>query len=50
MEEKAYKTMSACGALNLTIGVVTLVVGICSGVLLIVAGAKLLSGRNQLIF
>lgn len=50
MEEKTYKTMSGSGALNITIGVVTLVVGAAAGVLLIISGAKLLAGRNKILF
>ncbi len=50
MEEKTYKTMGGSGALNITIGVVTLVVGVAAGVLLIISGAKLLAGRNKIIF
>ncbi len=50
MEEKTYKTMSGTGALSVTIGVIVLVVGIASGVLMIISGAKLLSGRNKIMF
>lgn len=50
MEEKTYKTMGGSGALNITIGVVTLVVGVAAGVLLIISGAKLLAGRNKILF
>lgn len=50
MEEKTYKTMSGSGALNITIGVVALVGGVAAGVLLIISGAKLLSGRNKILF
>ncbi len=42
--------MSGCGAVNLTIGVLALVGGIVSGILLIISGAKLLSGRSKIIF
>lgn len=50
MEEKTYKTMGGAGALNITVGVVALVAGIASGVLLIISGAKLLAGRNKILF
>lgn len=50
MEEKTYKTMGGSGALNITIGVITLVVGVAAGVLLIISGAKLLAGRNKILF
>jgi len=50
MEEKTYKTMGGSGALNIAVGVVALVVGIASCVLLIISGAKLLAGRNKILF
>lgn len=50
MEEKTYRTMGSSGALNITIGVVALVAGITAGVLLIISGAKLLAGRNKILF
>lgn len=50
MEEKTYRTMGGSGALNITIGVVALVAGITAGVLLIISGAKLLAGRNKILF
>ena len=43
MDEKLYKVMRGAGALNITLGVVTLVLGLVSGILLVVGGAKLLS-------
>ncbi len=50
MEEKIYKTMSGSGALNIVVGVVTLVAGITGGVLLIISGAKLLSSKSKILF
>lgn len=50
MDEKVYKTMSGAGALNITIGVVAIVLGIASGILLIIAGGKLLSGKSKIMF
>lgn len=50
MEEKTYRTMGGSGALNIAVGVVALVVGVASGVLLIISGAKLLAGRNKILF
>lgn len=50
MEEKTYRTMGGSGALNIAVGVVALVFGIASGVLLIISGAKLLAGRNKILF
>ncbi len=50
MEEKVYKTMGRCGALNIALGIVSAVTGIACGVLLIVGGAKLLADKKKLLF
>lgn len=50
MEEKTYRTMGGCGALNIAVGVVALVAGVAGGVLLLISGAKLLAGRNKILF
>lgn len=50
MGEKIYKTMNGSGALDIALGIVTLVTGVACGVLLIVSGAKLLSGKSKLLF
>ena len=50
MEEKTYKLMGRSGALNITFGVVSIITGVAAGVLLIVSGAKLLSGRKKILF
>lgn len=50
MEERIYKIMGGSGALNIVIGVVSLVAGITGGVLLIISGAKLLSGKSKILF
>lgn len=50
MEEKTYKVMGGCGALNIAVGVTVLVTGIVSGILLIISGAKLLARRNKIMF
>lgn len=50
MEERTYKTMGGSGALNIAVGVVALVVGVASGVLLIISGAKSLAGRSKILF
>ena len=42
--------MSGSGALNITLGVITIVTGIACGVLLIVSGAKLLAGKSKIMF
>lgn len=50
MEEKVYKTMGSAGAWNIALGIVVLVVGVASGVMLIIHGAKLLAGRSKVLF
>lgn len=50
MEEKTYKVMGGTGALNIVLGVVILVTGIASGVLMIVSGARLLTGKSKILF
>lgn len=47
MEEKLYKKIELSGACSLVIGIVTLVCGIASGVLLIVSGAGLLRNVSK---
>ncbi len=50
MEEKTYKTMRGAGSLNIILGVVAIVAGVASGVLLIISGAKLLAGKSKILF
>lgn len=50
MEEKTYKTMGGAGALNIAVGTVVLVVGVASGILLLIGGARLLAGRSKILF
>lgn len=50
MEEKTYKTMNGAGALNIVLGVVAIVTGVATGVLLIISGAKLLAGKSKILF
>jgi hypothetical protein len=49
MNEKIYKVMGGAGALNIAFGVISIVVGLATGVLLIISGGKLLSGRRNII-
>jgi hypothetical protein len=49
MEEKAYKTMGTAGITSIIIGICILVSAISSGILLIVQGARLLSGRKRIL-
>ena len=49
MNEKIYKTLSHSGALTLTLGIVMLVTGVATGVLLLVNGAMLLSEKAKML-
>ena len=49
MSEKIYKAMKNTGALNIAVGIVTLVKGIASGILLIVSGANLLKKKKGIL-
>ena len=54
--EKAYKTMKQVGALNIALGVITIVTGLVVGILMLTAGEDLsrtrdlLSGRTVNIY
>ena len=50
MEEKIYKTMGRCGAWNIAIGVVMIVVGLGAGVIAILNGAKLIKDKAGIMF
>lgn len=50
MGENAYKSMSRVGALNITVGIVMLVLGVVSGVLLIVGGGRLHKNKSEIMF
>ena len=48
--EKAYLTMKNSGASSITLGIIVLVVGVATGILAIVNGAKLLKHKKRLHF
>lgn len=48
--EKIYKTMKSVGVWNLVLGILMIIAGIISGVLLILNGAKLLKKKSDLLF
>lgn len=50
MEEKTYKVMNGAGAMNIVLGIIALAVGVATGVLLIISGAKLLAGKAKILF
>ena len=49
MNEKLYKTVSGAGAGSLALGIITLVTGIVTGILMIVNGARLLKGKSDIM-
>ena len=48
--EKTYKTMAKVGAGDLALGIIILVTGIVTGILIIINGARLLKGKSDLMF
>ncbi len=50
MMEKIYHTMKSVGVWNLVMGILLIVAGIVSGILLILNGAKLLRKKSELLF
>ena len=50
MNEKIYKTLAHAGIWNLVMGIVILVTGIASGVLLLVSSVRLLKSKDDLTF
>ena len=49
MNEHTYKVLGSTGALNIAFGVISIVAGIATGVLLIISGAKILGSRKGVI-
>ena len=49
MSEKLYKIASGVGAGNIALGIITLVTGVTTGVLMIVNGARLLKGKSDMM-
>ena len=50
MNEKAYHVISATAIWNLVLGIITLVTGVASGVMLIINAVRLLKTRREEIF
>lgn len=50
MVEKVYKTMKSVGASNIVMGILLIIIGIATGVVLIARGAKLLHDKAGLTF
>lgn len=49
MNEKFYKAMGVTGAGNITLGIISIVTGVATGVLLIIGGARLLKKRSEIM-
>ncbi len=49
MNEKVYKTMARTGAGNVALGIVVLVSGIASGVMMIICGVRLLKRKSEIL-
>ncbi len=50
MSEKIYTTMKSVGIGNLVMGILLIVAGIVSGVLMIISGGKLLKKKSEILF
>lgn len=50
MNEKAYKSMSFAGAASIIIGIIVAVVGVATGIVAIISGARLLKDKKGLTF
>lgn len=48
--EKTYRVMRGTGAVNITLGIISIVVGVSAGILLLISGAKLLSNKKNIMF
>ena len=49
MNEKIYTTMASSGAGSLALGIVVLVTGLVTGILMIVNGARLLKRKSDIL-
>ena len=50
MNEKLFKSIKNAGGSTLALGIVTICVGIATGVLLILNGAKMLAAKSDTLF
>lgn len=48
MKDRVYSTLTGAGALNIVVGIITLITGLTTGIILIVNGGKLLSRRDKI--
>lgn len=50
MVEKVYRTMKSVGAFNIVMGILIIISGITTGVIVITEGARLLRDKSDLTF
>ena len=48
--EKTYNLMKVSGGASIVIGIIMIIVGVATGIISIVSGAKLLIGKNDIEF
>ena len=48
--EHIYRSMRFSGTVNIILGVLLIVVGVVSGILLLISGGKLITGKSRIIF
>ena len=49
MDEKIYKMLGRAGRFNLVMGIVSIAIGVAAGTLLIISGARLLTGKSRVL-
>ena len=49
MGEKLYKTLGVVGAGSIALGIITLVTGVVTGILMIINGGRLLKGKSDMM-
>lgn len=50
MGEKIYKIMKSVGAFNIVMGIILVISGITTGILVITNGARLLKNKSDIMF
>ena len=50
MVEKVYKTMKSVGSFNIVMGILLIITGITSGILVITKGARLMKDKSGIMF
>lgn len=49
MNERLFKTISSSGVGNLVMGIILIIVGVTTGVLLLISGAKLIKSKYNVM-